>query len=369
MTKAFIHIYANAAAKARREKRDGRETIVLPSYAAKAESILNGIKYQREELDKSINGLNRTPAPLGHPVINGKFVPALDPEALARNHVFAWNENPRWDGDRIAVDVVIDEARAQESEGGKRVLAAVNEGKPISTSTGLMCTLDTVNAEDHKSVARGIVWDHIAVLMDEKPAIGTEKGVGIFVNSLDGGGDIEVINSTITDEIEWEIDRAGARLVDALKRKETAGAWDKMKDAILRAAGIQQREITNQEKKDMPVTDEQFKALSDQVSGLSDGMKGIGEQIAVAVTNAVKPLIEANEVLVNAQKAKDEAELTGLRENIVKANLMDAEAAKELTLNAARALAKTARPGTAASLHNGMGKVDETGGFKLPKAE
>ena len=367
MTKAVIHIHANAAGKARREKRDGRETIILPSYAAKAESVLNGIKYPRDELDKSLAGLNRTPAPFGHPVINGKFVPALDPEALARNHVFAWNENPKWDGDRIAVDVVIDEARAQQSEDGKTILKLVNEGKPISTSTGLMCTLDTVNADDHKSVARGIVWDHIAILTNEKPAIGPDKGVGIFVNSADG--DIEVINSSLTDQLDQEIDWAGTRLVDALRRRENAGAWDKMKSTIMQALGMSDREVTtNKKEDDMPVTDEQFKALSDQVSGLADGMKGIGETIASAVTNAVKPLVEANEALVNAQKAKDDEELTGLRETIVKANMMDADAAKELTLNAARALAKTAKPGTAAALHNGLGKT-ETGGFKLPSAE
>jgi hypothetical protein len=59
-----------------------------------------------------------------------------------------------------------------------------------------------------------------------------------------------------------------------------------------------------------------------------------------------------------------------IREKIVKANLMEEGPAKELTLNAARALAKQATPGRAASLTN---RFDGAGGdkpaFKLPKGE
>ena len=119
----------------------------------------------------------------------------------------------------------------------------------------------------------------------------------------------------------------------------------------------------------MPVTDEQFKALSDEVKTLSEGMKGIGEQITNAVTAAVKPLVEAQEAIVANQKAKDESELADLREKIVKANLMDEEAAKELTLNAARALAKKAEPGKAAALNGAFRPADDDkGGFRLPKS-
>ena len=76
---------------------------------------------------------------------------------------------------------------------------------------------------------------------------------------------------------------------------------------------------------------------------------------------------DANEALVANQKAKDEAELTGLREKIVKANLMDEEAAGELTLNAARALAKKAEPGTDAALNTAYrGAGDGKPAFKAP---
>jgi hypothetical protein len=73
--------------------------------------------------------------------------------------------------------------------------------------------------------------------------------------------------------------------------------------------------------------------------------------IAEAVANAIKPLTDNLEALENAQKAKDEAELATHIETIVKANLLDEESAKELTLNAARKLAEKAKPGKAAGLN------------------
>ena len=122
----------------------------------------------------------------------------------------------------------------------------------------------------------------------------------------------------------------------------------------------------------MAVSDEQFKALSDEVKTLSESVnpEALGKTIGEAVANAVKPLVDAQAALANSQKAKDEAELTELREKIVKANLLDEDAAGELTLNAARALAKKAEPGKAAALNGGgFTPSGEKPSFKLPKAE
>lgn len=122
----------------------------------------------------------------------------------------------------------------------------------------------------------------------------------------------------------------------------------------------------------MAVSDEQFKALSDEVKTLSESVnpENLGKAIGEAVANAVKPLVDAQtEALANA-KAKDEAELTELREKIVNGHLMDEDSAKELTLNAARALAKKAEPGKAAALNGGgFTPSEKASPFKLPKAE
>ena len=81
------------------------------------------------------------------------------------------------------------------------------------------------------------------------------------------------------------------------------------------------------------------------------------------------PFTDAQEAVANSQKAKDEAELTELVGKIVAANLMDEATAKELTLNAARALVKQAEPGKAAPIANGFQpRTGEKKGHIAPKA-
>lgn len=362
MTDTVVHLRCNATGKIRREDRAGRKTIILPSFAAKADTILNEILYPRDELERSIAGLDRTPAPLGHPTINGDFVSAMDPEALARNYVFAWNEKPRWDGDRVALDVVIDEARAGESDEGKRLLDAINSGKPISTSTGLMCLRGEPIANTHTSVARSIVWDHVAILLDEKPAIGTDQGVGIFVNAK-SGTKTEVINSTLSEDADQQIDWAIDSLVRAVARREQVPLLERIKSSILGLIRGGMDEPTtvitpavNTETENMAVTDEQFKDLQGKVDGMD---KAIADAVAAGITNALAPLMAQTEALTNAAKQADDAELTDLRARIVNANLMDAADADELTIKAARALANKAAPKPAYGLFNGVATGDQ----------
>lgn len=373
MTQVRVNVRTLANVKAvRKEKRNGRDVVIVPSATLPDNVVMNEIYYPADEIEKSYISLNRTPAPLGHPTINGKFVSASDPEGINIAWIGAWNENVRRENGRVHLDKVIDVERANQSEGGKAVLAAIDKGEPIHTSTGLLCNLEAANGDvPYKHIARNMVFDHDAILMGEEGAATPAQGVGMLVNAKGENEEIKVINSSLTEDIDREIDWAGSRLVDALKRRESVGTWEKMKAAILEALGFSEREpSTNAKENDMPVTDEQFKALSDEVKTLSEGFSKIGDTIGAAVANAVKPLVDAQAEIVANQKAKDDAELTELREKIVKANLMDEAAAKELTLNAARALAKQAEPGKAAGLTNrfeGAGADKPT--FKLPKGE
>lgn len=103
----------------------------------------------------------------------------------------------------------------------------------------------------------------------------------------------------------------------------------------------------------MTVSKEQFDALSEKVNALSESVsaEALGKTISEAVANAVKPLTDNLAEIKANQEAKDKAELEGLVEKIVKANILDEESAKELTLNAARKLAEKAKPGKAAALN------------------
>lgn len=361
------------ASKIRRERRDGRDVIIVPSATMPDGVVMNRVRYPAAAIEKGFGSLEGTPAPLGHPDINGQFVSASDPRGMVRGFVGAWNENVRRESGRVLIDKVIDVAFANQLEGGRTVLEAIEAGEPIHTSTGLYATMNALENDDEADFeAADLVFDHDAILVGETGAATPEQGVGMLVNKAIGkdGKEIDVINSALTDEMDREIDWAGTRLVEAIARRENAGVWDRIKTAILDAIrGAPEREPThNKQENDMAVSDEQFKALSDEVKTLSDGMKGIGEQITNAVAAAVKPLTDNLTAVQNAQKAKDEADLAELRTKIVKANLMDEAAAGELTLNAARALAPKTEPGKAAALNGALGKT-ETGGFKLPQAE
>ncbi|MQW06586.1 hypothetical protein GHK45_23525 [Sinorhizobium meliloti] len=366
-----VNVRSVANTKAvRKEKRNGRDVVIVPSATLPDNIIMNGIMYPADEIGKSFATLNRTPAPLGHPMINGKFVSASDPEGINLGYIGAWNENVRRENGRVFLDKVIDVEVANRSPGGKEVLAAIEKGEPVHTSTGLLANLEAVsNASDHKHIARNIQFDHDAILLNESGAATPEQGVGMLVNANGEQEEIEVINSSLTEEADREIDWAGTRLVEALRRRENIGIWDKVKAAIMEAVGSGRVPSTNRKEDDMPVSDEQFKSLSDEVKTLSESMAKIGDTIGAAVANAVKPLVDAQNEMVANQKAKEEAEKAELVVKVVKANVLSESAAKELTLNALKELASKAEPGKAAALNGAFKPAGDKPCYKLPEGE
>jgi hypothetical protein len=371
MPQVRVNVRSLANVKAvRKEKRNGRDVVVVPSATLPDDVVMNGIRYPADEIEKSYLTLNRTPAPLGHPTINGKFVSARDPEGINIGYIGAWNENVvRKDG-RVFLDKVIDVEVANRTEGGKAVLAAIEKGEAVHTSTGLLCTLDVANgATDHKHIARNMLFDHDAILLGEAGAATPDQGVGMLVNAKGEEEEIQVINSSLTDAADQEIDWAGTRLVEALRRRENIGIWDKVKTAIMDAVGSGRVPSTNTKEDDMSVTDEQFKSLSDEVKTLSEGMGKIGETIANAVTTALKPVLDQQAELVANQKAKDEAEHADLVAKVVKANVLDEATAKATPLNTLRALAPKTEPGKAAPLNSAFKGGDGKPSFKLPKGD
>lgn len=353
-----IRTLANSAA-IKREKRNGRDVIIVPSATLPDDVVMNDILYPAAEIAKSFKTLERTPAPLGHPSVNGKFLSARDPEGLNQGWIGAWNENVRQEGGRVLLDKVIDVERANQSEGGKRVLAAIDAGDPVHTSTGLLAIMDAANGDvPYKFTARDIEFDHDAILLDEDGAATPDQGVGMMVNSA--GKEIQVVNSVFSDEAERELGWAVESAVRALEKKQRASLMDRIMTALTEAFGSG-RETSTTNMKDDEMDKVQFDGLSAKVDALTEALKP--ETLATAIGNAVatamKPINDQLEAQANSAKAREEAELQTLREKIVAGNIMDEAAAGELTLNAARALAPKAEPGKAAPI---------APGFKLPGA-
>jgi hypothetical protein len=360
-------------------RRNGRDIMIVPSATLPDNVVMNGIRYTAEEIEKSYKSLERTPAPLGHPNIEGAFVSASDPEGLARGWIGAWNENVRRQNGRVFIDKVIDLATAQQTTGGQAVLEAINKGEPIHSSTGLYCILESVsNAEDGAEyVARDIVFDHDAILIGENGAATPDQGVGLLVHKAvdKDGKEIQVINSAIEKAIA-DLDWAGMYLLEGVDRIDKATRWEALKKTLLRALGIEEGE-TQLNRGEEGMNEAQFKELSGTVNALSDSMDKIDTKIATAVANAIgpiltealKPMVEAQQAVANAQKARDEAEKAELVNKVVEAKLLTEAVANGLTLEALRELAPKGTNGSAANLRGNMQQQqDPNGGFKLPAA-
>lgn len=359
-----IRSLANSAS-IRTEKRNGRDLIIVPSATLPDNVVMNGIMYPADEIAKGYMTLDRTPAPLGHPTVNGMFVSASDPEGINLGYVGAWNENVRQDGGRVLMDKVIDIEVANRTENGKRLLKAIENKKPIHTSTGLLAEMEDVeNAEGYKRIARNMYFDHDAILLDEEGAAKPSQGVGMMVNS--NGETLEVVNSTL-EALEEEIDWAGMRLVDALERKGRVSAWERIKTAIMEAMLAPERTNDNTGKEEHMSAEmqKQIEDLGKQVTDLSTVVSGldVAKVVGDAVANALKPILEATEKAQNAEKVKQDAEKLELVNKVVKANLLTEAIANTLAVEALRELATKTVPGKATGLVNAMGGTTDSDEF------
>ncbi len=130
------------------------------------------------------------------------------------------------------LDKVIDVEVANRSEGGKAILAAIDKQEPIATSTGLMATLEPlVNAQDGaKFKTVSMLFDHDCIEPAGGPAATPEQGVGIFVNAK--GDELEVINSTLEEDADQQMNWALESILRAAEQKERAPLLERIKQAI-----------------------------------------------------------------------------------------------------------------------------------------
>jgi hypothetical protein len=360
---------------AKKVKRNGRDVIVVPSATLPDDVVMNRIKYPKDEIKKSFKGLEGTPAPLDHPMVNGKFVSAKSPEGINVGWVGAWNENVRQENGRVFLDKVIDVEVANRSEDGKRVLKAIEEGKAIHTSTGLVGFLESVkNQDDHDAIIHDMEFDHDAILLDFTGAATPDQGVGIFVNSTGTAEEVQVVNS-IEDDSDRQMDWALDSIARALEQKARLPIIERIRAAIADAfPGFRAETTATNEEAEM--SNDNLDKLSAKVDALTESMGKIGpaitEGVAAAFANALKPLVDAQTAVLANAKAKEDEEKAGLIDKIVKANLLDEATAKETPLAVLKALATNAKL-TAAAAPVLPGSVGNSGGvvsqFKVPSAK
>lgn len=356
-----IRTVANMGA-IRRERRNGRDKIIVPSVTLPDDVIMNNIKYPADEIAKGFATLNGTLAPLGHPTIEGQFVSASHPEGINIGWIGAYNENVRRENGRVFLDKVIDVQRAKESDGGKAVLAAIEKGEPIHTSTGLLCNLEEAEGEGYTHIARDMEFDHDAILLGEQGAATPEQGVGMMVNAKGEAEEITVINSSLDDqldqEIEWAVDSIARAIERKEEREENRPLLERIKSAILEALGAEERETPATNRKDADMADnKQLDELSQRVNALSENAV-TKEDLTNALTEAMKPLVDAQAEMKANQEAKDKADHEALVNKVVEAKIEGlgkdvAERMDATALNAVLAM-HTAQNKKAAPLASGF---------------
>lgn len=193
----------NSASNITTETIDGKPHIVVRGITPVVDDIVMNRKlYPAAEIEKAYNTLERNPMPLGHPKVDGKHVSARDVRAVNNYHVGAWFQNVTHKDGKVSGDMYVDRQYAESSDKGKRLvnrldeMAAGTNVDPIHISTGLLYSGIAANGESkgkkYNEIATNMMFDHVAVLLDEPGAGTPSEGVGIFVNSEGEEQEIEV---------------------------------------------------------------------------------------------------------------------------------------------------------------------------------
>ncbi|HCD6043301.1 TPA: DUF2213 domain-containing protein [Enterobacter hormaechei] len=195
----------NSASNITTETIDGKPHIVVRGITPVVDDIVMNRKlYPAAEIEKAYNTLERNPMPLGHPKVDGKHVSARDVRAVNEYHVGAWLQNVSHKDGKVTGDMYVNRQYAESSEKGKRLINRLDEmlagtnSDPIHISTGLLYSGIAANGESkgkkYNEIATNMMFDHVAVLLDEPGAGTPDEGVGIFVNAEGDETEIEVCN-------------------------------------------------------------------------------------------------------------------------------------------------------------------------------
>lgn len=343
----------------RHEKRGGRDVIIVPSATLPDDVIMNNIKYPASEIEKSFKTLERTPAPLGHPFVNGEYISAREPEAINSFWIGAHNENVRRENGRVFLDKVIDVEVASRTPAGKSLIDAINKGDPIHTSTGVFLEVDPSTDPTYSYIAKNMAFDHDAILLNEEGAATPGQGVGLMVNSAT---QIPVINSML-DCYEDSVEYAAKYLFDSIESLDKAKRSKSFVEKILsmlKLGGDESDEAsglnTNHDNEDtqMSVTKEQFDALAEDVKSLKANASDVAKAVQDAIAQAVAPLTETITALQANAKAAEETERAELTAKVVANGLLEEADCKEMAVNALRKLAAKEPVGSAAAVGKGQ---------------
>nr|DAO20242.1 MAG TPA: Prohead core protein protease [Caudoviricetes sp.] len=357
----------NSASNITTETIDGKPHIVVRGITPVVDDIVMNRKlYPAAEIEKAYNTLERNPMPLGHPKVDGKHVSARDVRAVNEYHVGAWLQNVSHEDGKVTGDMYVNRQYAESSEKGKRLINRLDEmiagtnSEPIHISTGLLYSGIAANGESkgkkYNEIATNMMFDHVAVLLDEPGAGTPEEGVGIFVNAEGDEVEIEVVNleeSTTPDQqdpafktffnqlkaffgansdsTQKETDPMKELIVNALKAKgksvdgktdaELMDAYNQMlaenadsKEETPEAKGAREKKEADDKNANEQTTNSEempawAKTLTEQVMALNSQINANSESEKASMRAAVKAKFGMTDIAVNALDGEPLSEL------------------------------------------------------------
>ena len=357
----------NSASNITTETIDGKPHIVVRGITPVVDDIVMNRKlYPAAEIEKAYNTLERNPMPLGHPKVDGKHVSARDVRAVNNYHVGAWFQNVSHSDGKVSGDMYVDRLYAESSEKGKRLvnrldeMAAGTNADPIHISTGLLYSGIAANGESkgkkYNEIATNMMFDHVAVLLDEPGAGTPSEGVGIFVNAEGEELEIEVVNladsespepqdpsfksffnqlkaffSANSESTQKETDPMKELIVNALKAKgkpvdgktdaELMDAYNQMlaenaetkEETPEEKAAREKKEADDKKSKEQATNSDQapawFAPFADKLNAIESGIAVNADKVKGEKRTAVKAKFALDDLAVNAL---DGAALDGL---------------------------------------------------------
>ncbi|KKI48996.1 hypothetical protein XK97_00960 [Obesumbacterium proteus] len=346
----------NSASNITTETIDRKPHIVVRGITPVVDDIVMNRKlYPAAEIEKAYNTLERNPMPLGHPKVDGKHVSARDVRAVNEFHVGAWLQNISHKDGKVTGDMYVNRQYAESSDKGKRLINRLDDmlsganADPIHISTGLLYSGITANGESkgkkYNEIATNMMFDHVAVLLDEPGAGTPNEGVGIFVNSDGDEQEIETVNLADSDipdhqdpalkqffnqfmaffsannkHVKEETNPMKELITNALKAKgkevegkteaELMDAYNQMvaEDAKAKADAEEkakkEKEEADKKAKDTATNSEQapawFKPFADDLAVVKSGLTANADQERSSMRSAVKAKFNMTDLAVNA---------------------------------------------------------------------
>jgi hypothetical protein len=367
-----LHILTTVNAK-NISRKEGMITIrdVVPIVE---DIVMNSKLYPADEVQKAFNSLEQVPAPAGHPTDSeGNFISAKSGEALSKAYIGAYVHNARHADGVTYCDISVNEAQANAMEKGRELIAKLDAAmngeaiEPIHVSTGLYLNEVKSNGiskgKQYNGIATNIVYDHLAILLDQVGAATPSDGVGMFLNSEGAQEEVETV--TLETNQSNGLVNIKEMLLNVL------ALFDKPIESVDNIGAVNEGDTAEQ-----PQTNSEESQMKEQIlaalNAAGVGVEGLTDAQVLAAYNSVitKPTAEklaaANAKIAEveqAEQAKLQTEVNQLADKLATNSSLTADDFKQMKVERLRELASNAQ---AAPIMLGNQSSGEKSTYVLP---